>query len=98
MSIPVPDPVIAFHFYWDGPHYGPACTTVGDNQRAHASHITITVFPDDTPPSIDIQGTVMTQKGERDRRHSYAKLCWKDSIDDAVYEALLVSVRAHLAQ
>jgi hypothetical protein len=83
----IPTPTVTYRFDWDGPHYGPACVTVGDNLRAHADHIELAILPDGTMQT-NVQGVVMTQKGVRDRRHSYAKLCWDRSVSDEVMKAL----------
>lgn len=94
----LPDPTIEFHFHWDAPHYGPACTTYGHEAlRAHASHISVSILPDGEN-MISVEGMVVTQKGLRDRRHSVPKLCRPDSIHDDVWVAIGESIHARINQ
>jgi len=93
MPYKLPEPHLVYHWYWWGLE-GPPCKAIngprskGDDRDARSTHISVTIFPDETEPTIDVMGTVVNKAGLRDRRFSYDQRCWSDSVSDEVWEAI----------
>ncbi len=76
MELPLPS--VEYTYSWSLGE-GPEGTAVGSSLRASITKVTITEFPESNEEAdLSSYGQVMTTKGDRDGRHTYAKLCWLD--------------------